>query len=92
MFGWNFATFRAYSYIFGYTYRGLHTKGGERLFAVHGLSERTTVKTSSLLLRLFLTFSVLVANPEKLLYTAANPAPRGLLNREMYAVVRRRYR
>ena len=33
---------------------------------------------------LFLTFSVLVANPKKLLgvlYTAANPA-RGLLNRE----------
>ena len=30
---------------------------------------------------LFLTFSVLVANPEKLLYTVANPA-RGLLNRE----------
>ena len=34
----------------------LYTKaesGGERLFAVHGLSERTTVQTSSLLLRLF---------------------------------------
>ena len=29
----------------------------------------------------FLTFSVLVANPKKLLYTVANPA-RGLLNRE----------
>ena len=29
---------------------------------------------------LFLTFSVLVANPKKLLYTVANPA-RGLLNR-----------
>ena len=26
---------------------------GERLFAVHGLSERTTVQTSSLLLKLF---------------------------------------
>ena len=24
--------------------------------------------------------------PEKLLYTVANPAPRGLLNREMYTV------
>ena len=35
---------------------------------------------------LFLTFSVLVAKPEKLLYTVANPAPRGLLNREMYIV------
>ena len=30
---------------------------------------------------LFLTFSALVANPKKLLYTVANPA-RGLLNRE----------
>ena len=29
---------------------------------------------------LFLTFSVLVANPKKLLYTVAHPA-RGLLNR-----------
>ena len=34
-----------------------------------------------LLLLLFLTFSVLVANPKKLLYTVANAA-RGLLNRE----------
>ena len=34
-----------------------------------------------LLLLLFLTFSVLVANPKKILYTVANPA-RGLLNRE----------
>ena len=34
-----------------------------------------------LLLLLFHTFSVLVANPKKLLYTVANPA-RGLLNRE----------
>ena len=34
-----------------------------------------------LLLLLFLTVSVLVANPKKLLYTVANPA-RGLLNRE----------
>ena len=33
------------------------------------------------LLLLFLTFSVLVANPKKLLYTVANPA-RGLLDRE----------
>ena len=31
------------------------------------------------MLLLFLTFSVLVANPKKLLYTVANPA-RGLLN------------
>ena len=34
-----------------------------------------------MLLLLFLTFSALVANPKKLLYTVANPA-RGLLNRE----------
>ena len=34
---------------------------GERLFAVHGLSERTTVQTSSLLLRLF--FFHPLANP-----------------------------
>ena len=33
------------------------------------------------ILLLFLTFSALVANPKKLLYTVANPA-RGLLNRE----------
>ena len=32
------------------------------------------------MLLLFLTFSALVANPKKLLYTVANPA-RGLLNR-----------
>ena len=40
-----------------------------------------TDPTMLLLLLLFLTFSVLVANPKKLLYTVANPA-RGLLNRE----------
>ena len=34
-----------------------------------------------MLLLWFLKFSVLVANPKKLLYTVANPA-RGLLNRE----------
>ena len=34
-----------------------------------------------LLLLLFHTFSVLVANPKQLLYTVADPA-RGLLNRE----------
>ena len=32
-------------------------------------------------LLLFLTFSALVANPKKLIYTVASPA-RGLLNRE----------
>ena len=36
---------------------------------------------SSGVIVLFLIFSVLVANPKKLLYTVANPA-RGLLNRE----------
>ena len=41
----------------------------------------TTANGLLLLLLLFLTFSVLVANPKKLLYTVANPA-RGLLNRE----------
>ena len=38
-------------------------------------------KLGLLLLLLFLTSSVLVANPRKLLYTVANPA-RGLLHRE----------
>ena len=38
-------------------------------------------KSVCLFVCLFLTFSVLVANPKKLLYTVANPA-RGLLNRE----------
>ena len=33
-------------------------------------------------LLLFLTFSALVANPKKLLYTVANHPDRGLLNRE----------
>ena len=42
---------------------------------------RNTSKLELLLLLLFHTFSVLVANPKKLLYTVANPA-RGLLNRE----------
>ena len=41
---------------------------------------------------LFLTFSALVANPKKLLYTVANPA-RGLLNRgkktkKMYVILK----
>ena len=35
------------------------------------------------LLLLFLTFSVLVANPRKLLYTVVNPT-RDLLNRDIY--------
>ena len=33
-------------------------------------------------LLLFLTFSVMVVNPKKLLYTVTNPARRGLLSRE----------
>ena len=51
------------------------------------LSTRTAVFYSTLFVLscfcfvLFLTFSVSVANPKKLLYTVANPA-RGLLNRE----------
>ena len=45
------------------------------------IGEKPTVILLLLLLLLFLTFSVLVANPKKLLYTVANPA-RGLLNRE----------
>ena len=44
-------------------------------------AESQTKCTMLLLLLLFLTFSALVANPKKLLYTVANPA-RGLLNRE----------
>ena len=35
---------------------------------------------------LILTFSVLVANPRKLLYTVANPA-RGLLNRDTLCIL-----
>ena len=38
------------------------------------------------MLLLFLTFSVLVAKPKKLLYTVANPA-RGLLNREKSSII-----
>ena len=40
-----------------------HAVSWERLFAVHGLSERTTVQTSSLLLR-FLFFSPLLGQPD----------------------------
>ena len=47
---------------------------------IHTLLYVMTIHTYIPLL-LFLTFSVLVANPKKLLYTVANPA-RGLLNRE----------
>ena len=54
-----------------------------KLIAGH---QTKTLKTKTLyevvvVVLLFLTFSVLVANPKKLLYTVANPA-RGLLNRE----------
>ena len=45
------------------------------------LSHRVNEYRQCCCLLLFLTFSVLVANPKKLLYTVANPA-RGLLNRE----------
>ena len=47
----------------------------------YNVGEKPTVILLSVLLLLFLTFSVLVANPKKLLYTVANPA-RGLLNKE----------
>ena len=46
----------------------------------YNVGEKPTV-ILLLFLLLFLIFSVLVANPKKLLYTVANPA-RGLLNRE----------
>ena len=53
------------------------------IWSVDNLLQTVQYKStgSQLLLLLFLTFSVLVANPKKLLYTVANPA-RGLLNRE----------
>ena len=52
---------------------------------MHNVGDKPTVI-------LYSTFSVLVANPEKLLYTVANPAPRGMLDGEMYTVVCTRYR
>ena len=61
---------------------------------IHNVGDKATVilYTIHLSPSLFLTFSVLVANPEKLLYTVvANPAPRGLLNREICTVVCTRY-
>ena len=45
---------------------------------IHNVGDKPTVILPSL----FLTFSVLVANPKKLIYTVANSAPRGLLRRE----------
>ena len=58
---------------------------GPKIESVDGICQQTDSRnrfsTLLLLLLLFLTFSVLVANPKKLLYTVANPA-RGLLNRE----------
>ena len=52
-----------------------------RILGSHDATELVGGMLLLLLLLLFLTFSVLVANPTKLLYTVANPA-RGLLNRE----------
>ena len=52
-----------------------------RSFSRDLLALRNIMSSMLLLLLLFLTFSVLVANPKKLLYTVANPG-RGLLNRE----------
>ena len=50
-------------------------------FCFPPLFSRPRAGLATVLLLLFLTFSGLVANPKKLLYTVANPA-RGLLNRE----------
>ena len=54
---------------------------GRASFSKPTYRPRLSIHQCVLLLLLFLTFSVLVANPKKLLYTVANPA-RGLLNRE----------
>ena len=54
---------------------------GKVLDRGHGGKNNRNNDNNKQLLLLFLTFSVLVANPKKLLYTVANPA-RGLLNRE----------
>ena len=65
------------------TLRGIET-GSSMVVTLgqnYNVGEKPTVILLSLLLLLFLTFSVLVANPKKLLYTVANPA-RGLLNKE----------
>ena len=44
---------------------------------IHNVGDKPTVILyTTFMLSLFLTFSVLVANPKKLLYTVANPAPR----------------
>ena len=53
--------------------------GKIKIFAQDFVTIKAGVKRNT-----FLTFSVLVANPKKLLYTVANPA-RGLLNRERRA-------
>ena len=55
--------------------RGVHTHPLTSFFLV-----RSSTALRLLLLLLFLTFSALVANPKKLIYTVAIPA-RGLLNR-----------
>ena len=44
------------------------------------MGEKILANSVVVVVLLFLTFSALVANPKKLLYTVANPA-RGLLNR-----------
>ena len=56
---------------------------------IHNVPEKPTVIPVNYIYRhrCFSTFSVLlVANPKKLLYTVANPAPYGVLNREIYTV------
>ena len=47
--------------------------------SIYSIYDGDVINTGKLL---FLTFSVLVANLKKLLHTVANPAARGLLNRE----------
>ena len=64
-----------------YRFAGLPVCPVYRFFLVLPLQAGKSGHRLLLLLLLFLTFSVLVANPKKLLYTVANPA-RGLLNRE----------
>ena len=53
----------------------------DRSWPIRGGAADIYMPLITMLLLLFLTFSVLVANPKKLLYTVVNPA-RGLLNRE----------
>ena len=55
------------------------------VLAQAGMATTARKKMHGKFFSLFLTFSVLVANPKKLLYTVANPA-RGLRNREIMTI------